>query len=105
MHMVCWNLLRELHAALGNSLERWAEVYQDDMSLSGIVLMLLTEWAERETIATAVGLGGQLGSAHSISKTRELMGGLIAREGGVASKGMRDTAAFAAPFDRQWVFF
>lgn len=105
MHMVCWNLLRELHAALGNSLGRWAEVYQDDMSLSGIVLMLLTEWAERETIATAVGLGGQLGSAHSISKTRELMEGLIAREGGVASKGMRDTAAFAAPFDRQWVFF
>ena len=99
MHLVCWQLLREVHVALGKNLEGWSEVHRDDDNyLYGIVMLLLNEWAERDKVAEALGVGGQLDPLHSISKVRELMECLMAREGDVASKGMSDTVAFVPLF-------
>jgi hypothetical protein len=97
MHIVCWKLLRGLHAALGKSLDGWAEVYQDDRVLSGIVLLLLTEWAERENVAEALGLDGKMTSMPTVSTVKELLESLIASEGDVASSNMSDPGAFALP--------
>jgi hypothetical protein len=95
MRIVCCKLLHELHVALGKNLDGWSEVYRDDRGLSGIVLMLLTESAEREHVAKALGLGGQLASTHINLKVRELLENLIASGGDVASRNMSDPGAFA----------
>jgi hypothetical protein len=97
MHIVCWNLLRGLHAALGKSLDGWVEVYRDDRNLSGIVLLLLTEWAEKENVAEALGLDGRLASTRIVSTVRELLENLIASEGDVASRNMSDPGDPAPP--------
>jgi hypothetical protein len=97
MHIVCWKLLREIDVALGGSIPGWSHVYRDDRILPGrLLLWLLSGLADREQMATNLGLGGQLVSANLSSRAGELLESLIARDGDVASKSTRDSGAFAS---------
>jgi hypothetical protein len=90
MHIVCWKLLRELHDVLGESLEGWSEVYRsNDRTLPSIVLWLFAELVEEERVGTDLRFGGLLASTDVLARVGEVVAGFIAREGGVAMKGMR----------------
>jgi hypothetical protein len=97
MHIVCWKLLREINAALGESIPGWSKVYRDDRILPGLAMWLMSGLADLEQKATKSGIGGQLASKDLSARTGEVVESFIAREGGVASEGMGGAGAFATP--------
>jgi hypothetical protein len=72
VHIACWKLLRRLHTLLRKDLLEWStEVYRDDRNLPSVVLWLLTEAAEQEKLATAIGVSRHAALTPSMSKVVE----------------------------------
>ncbi|KAM0710548.1 hypothetical protein Q7P35_002219 [Cladosporium inversicolor] len=58
MHITCWKLLQQLYHSLRSSSSEWpGELHQDDRQLPAVVPWLLSEAAEHEKLAAALGTG------------------------------------------------
>jgi hypothetical protein len=58
MHITCWKLLQQLYHSLRSSPSEWpGELHQDDRQLPAVVPWLLSEAAEHEKMAAALGTG------------------------------------------------
>jgi hypothetical protein len=58
MHITCWKLLQQLYHSLRSSPSEWpGELHQDDRQLPAVVPWLLSEAAEHEKLAAALGTG------------------------------------------------